>query len=69
MTVSVSLKVAYVLSLTLMICLTAQIYVLNTNLTTSVVPVSTILTHVQIRSGGLSSLPAKWFIAHQAIVT
>ena len=70
MTVSVSLKVAYVLSLTLMICLTAQIYVLNAIAATSVVRVNTTLANVDINSSNsITCLPAKWLIAHQAIVT
>ena len=70
MTVSVSLKVAYVLSLTLMICLTAQIYFLNAIAATSVVRVNTTLAHFHINSSNsITCLPARWFIAHQAIVT
>lgn len=63
MTVSVSSKVAYVLSLILMICLTAQFYFLNAISATSVVRVNTTF------SNSITRLPEKWFIAHQAIVT
>lgn len=71
MTVSISSqKVAYFLSFVLMICLTAQIYFLNAIAATSVVRVNTTLAHVDINSSNsINCLPAKWLIAHQAIVT